>query len=349
MGGPLGFKGTDGNAYNKAVELGATKTAHLMAKRALANMRDDIMFVSVANMGSEVLEELGISHKDIASASDVTTAEDTKNAAKLMAKDCNLILFCGGDGTAKDIYDAVGESIPVLGIPAGVKMYSSVFAATPESVHDIVNGFIDGTAKLTLRDVMDMNEESYWGGSLSARFYGHLNVPYVPKLVQNSKGVYNETNEAEEADEVAEYVLSTMTNDVIYIIGPGSTTGLILKKMGIEPTILGFDAVLCGELISKDTNEREIMALTEIHDKITLILGIVGKQGFFLGRGNKELTPTVLRKIGLDNIVLISGATKLNALDELRVDTGDPELDKALRGFRKVVFKHGRERMMKVS
>ena len=348
MGGPLGFKGTDGNAYLKATELGGTRTSHLMAKRALSSVRGDIVFVSVENMGSEVLTELGISHKVIASAPSDSSAEDTKNAARLMSVDCNLILFCGGDGTARDILDAVGDSVPVLGIPAGVKMYSSVFATTPENVSEIVDAFAAGSAKVTLRDVMDMNEEGYWGGNISARFYGNLNVPYVPELVQSCKGVYEGGNETEEADEVAEYIVSNMEDGVLYIIGPGSTTGLIMKKLGLNDTVLGVDAVLCGELVGKDMNEREIIAMAEVHEKITLILGIIGKQGFFLGRGNKELTPKAIRMIGTDNIILVSGATKLNDLKELHVDTGDPELDRELRGYRNVVFRYGRERVMKV-
>jgi len=348
MGGPVGLKGTDGGAHVRAAGLGALRTSHLIAKRALSGIRDDIVFVSVKNMGSEVLDELGISHIMAAEASADTTGGDTKNAAKLMSRDCNLILFCGGDGTARDILDGTGENVPVLGIPAGVKMYSSVFAASPENIREILNAFLAGTAKLTRREVMDINEEDQRNGVLSAKLYGHLTVPYIPALVQSCKGVYDEADEADEADEVAEYMVTEMKDDVLYIIGPGSTTGRIMERMGIEYTLLGVDAVFGGKSAGRDLNEKDILTILERHKKVTLILGIIGKQGFFLGRGNKELTPNVIRRIGTDNIVLISGITKLNDLKELHIDTGDPELDKELKGFRKVVFRYARERVMKV-
>ncbi|MDR0335274.1 MAG: ATP-NAD kinase family protein [Methanomassiliicoccaceae archaeon] len=348
MGGPVGLKGTDGGAHIAAAELGAARTSHLIAARALSGMRNDIVFVSVGNMGSETLNDLGISHITIATAPAETGADDTRNAAKLMARDCNLILFCGGDGTARDVLDAVGDTVPVLGIPAGVKMYSSVFAAVPESVPEIVNAFLNGTAKLTQREVMDINEEDHRKGILSAKLYGHMTVPYVPALVQSCKGVYEGGDEEDEADEVAEYMVTAMSDDTLYIIGPGNTAGRIMERLGFTHTLLGVDAVLGGRMIGRDLNEEELISVLGRHEKRALILGIIGKQGFFLGRGNREITPKVIRMIGTDNIILVSGISKLNDLDELRVDTGDPELDRELKGYRKVIFRHARERMMRV-
>lgn len=349
MGGSVGLKGTDGNAYDKAVELGAIRMSHLAAKRALALVRSDAQFVSADRMGSDVLEYLDISHDVIPVASNETKGDDTKAVAKMMKDSCDLILFCGGDGTARDILDAVGTDVPVLGIPAGVKMYSSVFATTPEDVPNIVQGFVSGYAQVSERDVMDINEEDHRNGILSARLYGHMRVPYVPSLVQSCKGIYEGSNEYDEIDEVAEYVITTMRDDTLYLIGPGSTAGQIMKRIGTEHTLLGIDAIFGGKAVALNMNEKDILSLTERYDKITLILGIIGRQGFFLGRGNKELTPRVINKIGIDNIVLVSSATKLNDLKELHVDTGDPELDKKLRGFRKVVFRYGREKMMRVA
>ena len=347
MGGSVGLKGTDGDSYRKAVELGASRSSHLIAKRALSSIRRDVVFVSADGLGSEVLDELGIRHDDITLTMKGSN-EDTKAAAKLMLKDCGLILFCGGDGTARDVFDAVGSSVPVLGIPAGVKMYSSVFANTPEIVPDIVNAFVNGNAELAPRDVMDINEKDRKKGVLSVKFYGNLSVPYVPALVQSCKGVYEGSNEEEEADEVAEYMMTVMSNDVLYLIGPGSTTGRIMERMGLEHTLLGVDAVYNKKSVGTDLNENGLVSLLKKYKRAALILGIIGKQGFFLGRGNKELTPKVIRMIGTDNIILVSGITKLNDLKELHVDTGDPELDKELKGYRKVVYRYARERMVKV-
>ena len=351
MGGPVGLKGTDDQIFLAAMLLGAEKgSSHAIARRALSSMRRDIEFVSVEDMGSDVLDELKIEHERIplkAGSLPNTDRDDTMSSAKIMEKDCDLILFCGGDGTARDIYEAVGERVPVLGIPAGVKMYSSVFATTPEDVPAIVDRFMNGDAKLMGREVMD-NDENASADSISPKLYGYLNVPYVPVILQSHKGLYEGNDEKEEADEVAEYIVSLMDSDTLYIIGPGGTAGRIMERMGLEPTVLGIDAVFDGKVAGKDMNEKELIDITERYEKKMLILGIIGNQGFFLGRGNKELTPAVIRNIGIDNIILVSGITKLNDLGELHVDTGDPELDKGLKGFRKVVFRYARERMMRV-
>jgi len=349
MGGSVGLKGTDGCAYNDALRLGAVRSSHLAAERALSSIGDGISFVSAEKMGSEVLDVLGIEHEVIRTKKETTTGNDTRAVAKIMKECCSLILFCGGDGTARDILDAIGEDTPVLGIPAGVKMYSSVFATTPEDVREIVRAFVNGNTVPTKREVMDINEEYHRNGILASRLYGYLTVPYVPSLVQSSKGTYDAPDEYAEADEVAEYVLSEMDDDTLYIIGPGSTTGRIMERMGLKHTLLGIDAVFNHELAGYNMNESRLVDLIKKYEKKALILGIIGRQGFFLGRGNKELTPSVIRMIGIDNIILVSGVTKLNDLKELHVDTGDPELDKELKGYRKVVFKYGRERVVKVT
>jgi predicted polyphosphate/ATP-dependent NAD kinase len=174
-------------------------------------------------------------------------------------------------------------------------------------------------------------------------------IPYLPSVVQDCKGIYEGSNEHEEIDEVAEYIVSVMRNDTLYIIGPGSTAGRIMERLGLDHTILGIDAVFNGKAAGINMNETGLMRIIERYERTVLILGIIGRQGFFLGRGNKELTPAVIRKIGTDNIVLVSSITKLNDLKELHVDTGDPELDKELKGYRKVVFRYARERVLKVN
>ncbi|MCL2890288.1 MAG: ATP-NAD kinase family protein [Methanomassiliicoccaceae archaeon] len=349
MGGSVGLKGTDGRAYGDALRLGAVRTSHLAAERALSGVGDDAEFISAEKMGSEVLSELGIEHRIIPMKKETTTGNDTRAVAKMMKDDCDLILFCGGDGTARDILDAIGEDTPVLGIPAGVKMYSSVFATTPEDVRSILKAFVNNETTLMKREVTDINEEYHRNGILSARFYGYLTVPYVASLVQSCKGTYDTPDEYAEADEVAEYVVSQMRDDTLYIIGPGSTTGRIMERMGMKHTLLGIDAVFNNELAGFNMNESKLIDMISRYDKRILILGIIGKQGFFIGRGNKELTPAVIRMIGIDNIMLVSGITKLNDLKELHADTGDPELDKQLKGYRKVVFRYGRERIVRVT
>jgi len=348
MGGPLGFKGTDNDTYLAAVELGAVRTSPVAAKRAVSSIREDISFISVKGMGSEVLDDLKIPHETISVINRNTNASDTKASAKLMEKACDLILFCGGDGTARDVFDAVGRNIPVLGIPAGVKMHSAVFATTPEDIPEIVHMFADNHAKLTDREVMDIDEACLADGFLSAKLYGYMSVPYVPARVQSSKGIYGGSDEEAETDEVAEYVISEMRNDTLYLIGPGGTACRILEMLDLDHTVLGTDALFNGKIIEKDLNETRLKETIGKYERTVLILGIIGKQGFFLGRGNKEISPSVIRMIGIDNIVLVSSRTKLNDLDELHVDTGDPELDKEFKGYRKVTCGYARERMVKV-
>ena len=348
MGGPLGFKGTDNDTYLAAVKLGATRTSPVAAKRAISSIRNDIRFVSVKGMGSEVLDDLGIPHEIITVADGNTSAADTKAAAKLMERTCDLILFCGGDGTARDVLDAVGKNIPVLGIPAGVKMHSAVFATTPEDVSEIVHMFVDGYAKINDREVMDIDEKSLADGYLSAKLYGYMNVPYAPALVQASKGVYGGADEEAETDEVAEYVISEMRDDTLYLIGPGGTACRITEILDLDHTVLGTDAIFNGKVIGKDLNEAALKETIGKYERTVLILGIIGKQGFFIGRGNKEISPAVIRMIGPDNIILVSTRAKLNDLDELHADTGDPELDKELKGYRRVTCGYARERVMKV-
>ena len=353
MGGSVGLKGTDGDRYIKAAELGAKRISHIAAMRALYLIRSDAEFVTAKGLGDLTLDDIGRKYEtvDIGTPSapkPITDSGDTKLAARAMAGCCDLILFCGGDGTARDMFDAVGNTVPVLGIPAGVKMYSSVFATTPEDVHTVVHAFASGDAKLAEREVMDINEEDYKNGILSAKLYGYLSVPYLPVLVQTSKGIYEGRDEAKEIDEVAEYMVSIMRNDTLYLIGAGSTTGQIMKRLGLDHTLLGIDAVFNGSTVGKDLNEKGIISLLERYSRSALILGIIGKQGFFLGRGSKELSPAVIRMIGIENIVLTASVAKLNDIKELHADTGDPELDKELKGFRKVVFRYAGERIMKV-
>ena len=66
--------------------------------------------------------------------------------AEFVRNGVSLIVFCGGDGTARDVLDAVGERFPIVGIPAGVKMHSGVFLNSPSGLGALLEHFITGGA-----------------------------------------------------------------------------------------------------------------------------------------------------------------------------------------------------------
>jgi predicted polyphosphate/ATP-dependent NAD kinase len=111
----------------------------------------------------------------------------------------------------------------------------------------------------------------------------------------------------------------------------------VTRQLGLEKTLLGVDAVRAGRLVGSDLAERDLLDLIA-DEPVTLVIGVVGGQGAILGRGNQQLSPAVLRRVGIENIEIVAGLRKLLALEPplLRVDTGDPELDNALCGYCRV-------------
>jgi len=269
----------------------------------------------------------------------VTTADDTRAAAaELARRKVDLILFAGGDGTARDIHDVVGERVPILGIPTGVKMHSGVFATTPESAGDVVTSFLASQPRGLVREaeVLDIDEDAVRADTISTRLYGAARVPDDGLRVQAAK------LGAVPSDEVALEAVCTAVADAldprrIYVLGPGTTMRRVMRHLGLAKTLLGVDAVRANRLLGADVGEHELLELIA-EEPVTLLIGVVGGQGALLGRGNQQLSPAVLRRIGAENVVVIAGLRKLLALEPLllHVDTGDSELDLALCGYRRV-------------
>ncbi|MEM3356282.1 MAG: ATP-NAD kinase family protein [Candidatus Bathyarchaeia archaeon] len=337
MGGAVGLKGTDGKEILKrALSLGAKPTASARALSFLSelkSLKDKIrLFVGAGEMGEEAASSCGFPCTIFGEKKAETTAEDTREIArKIVEAKADLLVFCGGDGTARDILDAVGFSIPVLGVPTGVKMHSSVFAVDPKAAAKIAIDFLWDTLPLREAEVMDIDEEAFRAGRVSASLYGYLLTPYEPYLIQGSKMASPMTEgELRNQAAIAIYVIENMKHSVVYIIGPGTTTRTIADLLDAKKTLLGVD-IFCGKkILANDVNEHQI--LEAIHGKAAqIIVTPIGGQGFIFGRGNQQISPKVIRQVGLDNIVVVATQSKLRGLKALRVDTGDEELDAAFR------------------
>jgi predicted polyphosphate/ATP-dependent NAD kinase len=242
-----------------------------------------------------------------------------------------LLVFCGGDGTARDILNAVDTKFPVLGVPTGVKMHSAVFAVNPTAAARVTARFLLGGLPLREAEVMDVDEKAFREGRLSAELHGYVLTPYEPHLIQANKLASPMTeSELRNQAAIAIYVIEEMKPDDIYIVGPGTTTRTIADLLDAKKTLLGVDLFIDKKLVARDVNEKQILAA--IRDKTArIIITPIGGQGFVFGRGNQQLSARVIREVGLENIIVIATESKMRSLKNLRVDTGDSELDVTFR------------------
>jgi len=354
MGGSVGLKGTDGfEVLKRARVLGAEPVA---PKRALSFLKElkayrDLirLVVGAGAMGEDTARELGFAFEVVGEGKGDTSREDTIEAAKaIKGFDADLLVFCGGDGTARDVLDAVDMEIPVLGVPTGVKMHSAVFAVGPNAAARVAVGFLWGDLPLRESEVMDVDEEAFREGRLSARLYGYMLTPFEPRLIQGVK-VASQTSEEELRNQVAIalWIIEKMQPDTLYILGPGTTLRTIADLLDEKKTLLGVDLMTDKKIVAKDVGEKQI--LETIKDtKAEIVVTPIGGQGFIFGRGNQQISPKVIRKVGVKNITVIATKQKLAGLTALRVDTGDPELDELLRGQIRVILDYGEERLFPV-
>jgi predicted polyphosphate/ATP-dependent NAD kinase len=343
MGGAVGLKGTDGKEIlEKAVTLGATPVAPARAESflsALTPIKEDIrLMVGAGWMGENEARNHGYPCKVFGEQKKDTQPEDTVAAAKSIATEgVDLLIFCGGDGTARDVLSGVDMKLPVLGVPTGVKMHSAVFAVDPKAAARIALKFLRNQLPLWEAEVMDIDEEAFRRGRVSARLHGYLLSPYEPRLIQGAK-IASPMTESELRNQaaIAIYIIESMKPDVAYIISAGTTTRTIGDLLDEKKTLLGVDVFVNKKIVAKDVNEKQILEAIEGKDAKVVVTPI-GGQGFIFGRGNQQISPDVIRKIGKDNIVVIATENKMKNLKSLKVDTGDTELDASFRGTIKVV------------
>ena len=337
MGGAVGLKGTDGKTIlNKAISLGAKPIASQRAETFLSELylakQSLKLIVGAGCMGENQAEKCGFTCQVIGERKKETTSKDTQNIAKEVVKaGVDLLVFCGGDGTTRDILKAVGMKVPVLGVPTGVKMHSALFAVSPQAAAKVAIRYLWDGLPLREAEVMDVDEQAFREGRLSAELYGYMLSPYEPHLIQGNKLASPMTeSEVRNQAAIAIYIIEEMKPDIIYIVGPGTTTRTIGDLLDAKKTLLGVDLFQNKKIIASDVNEKQILDF--ISGKAAwIIVTPIGGQGFIFGRGNQQISSKVIRQVGLDNIVVAATKSKLDRLKSLRVDTGDTELDNELK------------------
>lgn len=354
MGGSVGLKGTDGDIYIKALERGAKPVSPQKALVFLNHIKSgNFVIISAAGIMGEDIVKLS-KHSDklievVGERKHITRREDTVEIASKMKNTIDILIFVGGDGTARDIYMAIGTSVPVIGVPSGVKMYSSVFAISPAAAALLLDLFLDGrTSSFEEREVLDIDEEAFRRDELVVRLYGYLLVPISEMLVQSTKAVYSQAEEEQSKEAIAEYLVESMEHDIPYILGPGSTVKSICRKLGLECTLLGVDVLLNNKILVKDAWEKDLLDIINKYRRVKLVITPIGGQGFLLGRGNQQITPRVLAHINKNDIIVISTEKKIRDLRYLLVDTGDPTIDSKFEGYMRVLFDYNRYIVIRV-
>lgn len=361
MGGKVGLKGTDG-VLNQALKLGAKPVAVDKANETIKRFisyyskKDEIKwFTCSGKMGSDILKKEGLKNIEIlySPISKETSSNDTKNACKkFLKKNVDLILFCGGDGTARDIFEIVKNKIPILGIPSGVKMHSGVFGITSTASAKMLHEYVNNRLTVGDAEIMDLDEEKYRKGEWNIRLFGIAKGIVEPTYIQVGKSTFESVSDDEIKDELSDHIIDEIekNKDVLYLFGSGGTIDYIAKKIGVNNTLLGIDAVYNKKLIGNDLNEEEILRLLNKNNKVKVILSPIGAQGFILGRGNLQLSSKVIKKIGLDNIIIVLTPAKLASTPVIRVDTGDKKLDDmfAKKEFIMVVIGYRLSRVLKI-
>ena len=357
LGGRVGLKGSDGaQIQQQALARGAVPHSGertIEALQALLPLHTDLEVLTYpGEMGEDALRRTGFEARLLGAIQPGhTTAEDTHRAAKAMLQSsAALLLFAGGDGTARDIYTAVGTGIPVLGIPAGVKIHSAVYATHPRHAGELAAAYLHGEAELHDAEVMDIDEEAFRAGHVSPRLYGYVRIPYLQRFVQGVKAP-NPLSEKAALEAIAEDLAERINPGWLYIFGPGSTTHTIAVQMGLEKTLLGVDVVRDGKIIARDANENDLLRLLAESQSAEIIVTPIGGQGALFGRGNQQISPAVIRIVGKAHIRIVSTPEKIQALHgrPLWVDTGDREVDEMLSGYLPVITGYKESMMYKVT
>ncbi|UCC93107.1 MAG: ATP-NAD kinase family protein [Thermoplasmata archaeon] len=350
MGGRVGLKGTDG-LLDEALRLGAEPVAPDCMARFLERLGEEsreVVWITCAfDMGADELREAGLRPEDHYTVAytppslHATNADDTMRACKaIVGRDVDVLVFCGGDGTARDVLSAVDDEVPVLGVPSGVKMFSGIFALSPEAAAEVLSSYIAGETEVGEGEVVDVDEAAYREGRLACSLFGTMPILRARSLIQDAKRVTSLGDEGAAQDAIARFVVEMLEREdyPLTVLGAGTTVEAVARRLGVPKTPLGVDVVRGTELVSEDASEDGLLQVLAQEGKARIVLSPIGAQGFLLGRGNQQISPEVLEAAGGPAaLIIVATPHKLRAMDVLRVDTGDPELDLRLEGMRQVV------------
>lgn len=354
MGGRVGLKGTDGKKIlEKAIDLGATKEAPnkaILALEKLLHIKDSLLFLTPSkDMGESQCSVLGLNYEVVYKSKEITDSYDTIMAARIMKeRGVDLIIFVGGDGTARDIYNAVGTQVIVIGIPAGVKIHSPVYGNTPETAGELAYIYLNEGLPIKEEEIVDLDEDAFRNNLVRTSLYGYLRIPYKREFLQNKKAPTPLTEEATQKA-IALDIIDNMESSVYYIIGPGTTTRAIMNELELPNSLLGVDIIKDKQVLKLDCNEREILNIIE-NKRVKLIITPTGGQGYLLGRGNQQISSRILKCVEKENIIIISPNSKIIALqgNPLLVYTGDLDTDRYLTGYYRVKIGYGMDIMYRV-
>jgi predicted polyphosphate/ATP-dependent NAD kinase len=367
LGGRLGLKGSDGQA-----ELARSRGAEDRSGPRLESMlghfsrihRDESTQIewitSKGRMGTEwIPDEFEIGTISVIHQSPgKTSASDTLDAvADLLEHGVDLLVYSGGDGTTRDIVSSLSDSetpqLPVIGVPSGVKMHSGCFASSPKAAAEVLSAWIHGDLLVSSTEVLDLDEDLYRKGKWVVRLYAEAFSPNSPRWMQGSKELIQTDSEEEIIIGLSDHIGESIAEQGRLVIwGSGGTLREIGSKIGFELTTLGIDATIGGEQVGTDLAESGIIEILDSHDgPVTLLLSPMGGQGFLIGRGNLQLSPAVLRSIGIENILGVVTPAKLLTVRALRIETGDESLDQefASKRYMKVLQGYRTTRILPVS
>ena len=365
LGGRLGLKGSDGQAEiarSRGAQDRSGPRMRIMLDHLVAISKESLdgiqWYLSEGRMGTDWIPPTISPFDIIHSSNSSTDANDTSQlVASLIDSDIDLLIYAGGDGTTRDVVAALSQygrpELPIIGVPTGVKMHSGCFASSPKAAAEVLSSWLEGDLLLSSTEVLDLDEDLYREGKWVVRLYAEAITPASPRWMQGSKMRVEASGEEEVIQGLAEHVRETLIDDQMMIIwGSGGTLRTIGGILGFELNTLGIDITLGTNIVASDLNEKEILAALEEHQgDVILLLSPMGGQGFLIGRGNLQLSPDVLRMIGVDRVLGIVTPAKMLTLRSLRVETGDPEMDERFskKKYLKVLQGYRTTRVLRVS
>lgn len=353
LGGKKAWKGTD--SFDSAWEFFEKGESHAFerVKTALSSLSSSlplIFYICADPMGEELLSSLPFEkHLEYTPSKSITTAQDTKNACTaLIQKKVDLIVFVGGDGTARDVASVISDKIPILGIPSGVKMFSGCFLYRPSDFGDIIEAMVKEDVDFAPEDIMDVDEKLFRENKVHATLFGQSIVPQKPGLIQGGKvssssdtsdSFFSMSLELEEVYKI---------NEGIVLLGTGSTIFHVMKELELEKTLLGVDVLTNGKLTHKDVDENLLFEIVEGQD-VKIVLTPIGGTGFIFGRGNQQISARILNSVKSLQIIIISTETKLETIDALQLDLNEQvTISDIKNGFVKVLVGFHQYKLKKI-